>query len=658
MPGIAPTQAAFAHRLAIAFKLSNFVEEIAQAIRRDATVQLSDGTQRDPSYVVRDKDGKIKKFWRTEKDIHRIRRYQIYDKIQHEGTDFLKPNWYHARQGREQDAQTNYQAYNFLTVISDALVNLQMGNGVTIRTGIESLDVMLNDDMKITEHIKKWTYETSVYGFVGIQIVSDEEAGTLEIHRILPHNLYVRRAANKDAEPLCISKKIFIPKEEIPDWDKIPAQELSNKKQPLSNVNMSGFVFEERHFKGMIENYLWVVNDNEITNRIPMKYYMPEVEDIVLTGLQDFAITIIPNEERLGEYIGDWDNLLSINLSFNDRASRIGELLNKFEAPQMVVSETQATLDPSTGKVYYRVPRQGVIMVRPQDKFTPTYLQPSVDTAGSENNLQALMRMVGIHSQVSLSLFDPAEMTKIESGRAYKLKLTPTIAKVDGRTTPQIEAWKKLIFNIMSAINFSHEKNLVMDHLQDGIKVENQNFADKCKGSLNRLQEGGMKISLDSFEEIFSKFEVLNGQPRGIFIQDPALAETPEELQYLADEGLLNRIMDNERQMQEILRLKQIDVEFASGLPQDDAAALERVNSQVPTLSQLTYLEQNQNMTTERAQEEIRRINDQQQAVLGNVFDGLAGGMQVPGEDAGIPDLGNVPGDAITEGAGVTAVAA
>lgn len=649
MPGIAPTQLAFAHRLTIAFKLSNFVEEIAQAIRRDATVQLSDGTQRDPSYVVRDKDGKIKKFWRTDKDIHRIRRYQIYDRIQHEGTDFLKPDWYHARQGREQDAQTNYQAYSFLPIISEALINLQMGSGVTISTGIEALDVLLNDDMKITEHIKKWTYETSVYGFVGIQVVSNEDAGTLELHRILPHNLYVRRADNKDAEPLCISKKIFIPKEEIPDWEKIPLEEMSDKEKPISNKNMSGFVFEERHFKGMIENYLWVVNENEITNRIPMKYYMPDVEDVVLTGLQDFAITLIPNEERLGEFIGDWDNLLSINLSFNDRASRVGELLNKFEAPQMMVSETQATLDPSTGKVYYRVPRQGVIMVRPQDKFTPQYLQPSVDTAGSENNMQALMRMVGIHSQVSLALFDPTEMAKIESGRAYKLKLTPTIAKVDSRTNPQIEAWKKLIFNVMSVINFSHEKDMVLSHLRDGIEVEDQNFANKCKGGLDRLMEGGVKISLDSFDEVFHSVEVLHDQPRGIFLEDPALAQTPEELQYLADENLLNRIMDNERQMQEILRLKQIDVEFSSGLPQDTATALERVNSQVPSLSVQTLLEENMGLSPERAQEELRRIADERQAGLGGVFDDLAGGMQVPGEEAGIPDLGNVPGDALTQ---------
>lgn len=627
--GVNISAIAYTQELKVAFKASRFIDQMAKVIKEDATYQNSEGTQRDPTYIIRDKDGKVRRFWQTKEDQERIEKFKKYEKILCEGLDFLKPAWYSARMYVDDAMQSFYQAYNFLTLISEAFTDLTCGGGVHIETGIEEMDSLLNEDLKMGQRLYEWLFEASVFGYVGIQLMCDWEAGVLEMQRILPEYLYVYMGKHKDNVPVCISKKIPIAKEEISDWEKITKAETSDGIE-LNQKDVSGFVYEERHFRGMFERFLWAVKGEEIITRIPLRYYMPDVSDVQLTGLQGFAITILPNQIRMGRYISDWDNILGINLAFNDRASRTGESLNMFNEPTLLIGENQATYDPATGKTFYRKPRMGVMVVRPHDKFKPEYIQPSLDNNSNQDNLKFLMNMLSTHAQASALLIDPDAASAVESGVAYKLKMSPTLKKVN-RSRPYKEmAVAELVFNVLSAVNFYYEKNLVRKKLQDGISSADAEYAKRCNESMTRLDSGAIQISLDSFDEVFANIEVMRNNPRGIFVQDPTTAQTPEELQYLADEGLLNYIDVKEREMQELKRFREIKIDMQPALPQDIAQAIDRLGQQ-QSMSLKRLLMEVDGMTEEQADEEIERIVNEEHA--------RSAPAQLNGSGVAFPDL-------------------
>jgi hypothetical protein len=654
---LSPSAVTYAQELRVAFQLSSSLNQISDAIGQDAVYRMSDGTRRDPTYTVKEK-GKIRKFWQSPKDQARIRQYLRFDKMLEDGSDFLKAEWYRGREWADYEHQAKHQAFNLCPLISAALTDLTVGGGCTITTGIPEIDTLLNEDLEISAAIYQWLFEASVYGFVGVQVVVNEENHELEINRILPHSLYVQKSTNRDKEPVCISKKLWMPLDEIPDWENISANDML-WGEGITGNNADGFVFEERHYRGLVEHYLWVVKRDEITGRLPLKYYIPELPDAQLTGLQDFAITIIPNETRLGGFHSDWADTAEINRNFNDRASRINELLNKYEAPNLMVSENQATLDPVTGKVYYRTPRQGVILVRPQDNFTPAYLQPQVQTQGSENNLAFQLKMLSMHSQVSPALLDPGELGEVQSGVAYKLRLTPTLAKVNRRRVAQKDAVKRLVFNFMSVINFHHRKSLVQEYLdttsqeldEHGQPTPRSKKAAaagyRLQEATNRLGESGHRVSLSAFQSVFDSIELLHSQPHGVFLKDPRYAQGPEDLQYLANQDLLDYISQKEEEMYTVRLMKEIRVEFVPALPQDEAQALQRLG-QKASMSLRRYLTDFDDLSEEQVEEEIQAIQAEEAATFTG-FGGLGVGL---GEDPGqIPDALNTQSTAFHAGA-------
>lgn len=624
MPGINPTGIAFAQELRIAFQYSRFVDELSKSIASDGTYQSSHDTFRDPTYIVKDKEGNIKRYWRSPADRARQFKLEKYMRILLDGLDFLKPQWYQSREYLDTSHQYVYQSYNFLTLISEAFADLTCGGGVEIKTGIESIDKLLTEQLRFEDKIYEWIFEASVFEFVGVQVITHADSGTLEIQRILPHFLYPVFPKNKENEPVCISKKIWMQKDDIADWQKIPKDDTSDKVS-LNDVKFDGFVFEERHFKGLVENYLWAVHGDQIVTRVALKYYDPELESVSLTGLPDFAIKLIPNKVRVGKFVSDWDNIIDINLNFNDRASRAGDLLNQYAEPQLVINDSQATYDPATGKVHYRRPRGGVIMMRPQDRLQPNFLQPGVDTAGTESNLKFLLNMLSTHSQAAAVLLNPEEQGNIESGVAYKLKLTPTLKKVARRKTQQEIAVKGLIFNILAAINFYHDKELIVRQLKEGAtKSKDMAQRQQCEDALQKINQGTVLVSLDAFDDYFSKLDVFNDNPYGIFRQDPATAQDATQLDYLADEDLLSAIEKKRTEVMEYLRFNDITVEMTPSMPQDVAQALERLGQQ-KSMSLKRYLMEFDGFTEEQAEEEIQRIMDEDREMMAQANAPLGG---------------------------------
>ena len=137
----------------------------------------------------------------------------------------------------------------------------------------------------------------------------------------------------------------------------------------------------------------------------------------------------------------------------------------------------------------------------------------------------------------------------------------------------------------------------------------------RCEDALAKINQGSVLISLESFEDVFSKLDVLNDNPYGIFINDPAQVENPADLQYLADEDLLTAIERKRTEMMEYLRLNDVQVEMIPSMPQDMAQALERVGGG-KSMSHKRLLMEFDGFTEEQAEEEIQRIMDEEREVM------------------------------------------
>jgi len=634
MPGTLNVANAFANTLRISIRFSRYIDQIAEAIRDDAVFERSHLTQRDPTYITRNKDGKVKRYWCTKEDEAQRKKLAQYSRILMEGVKFLQPEWYKQRVGGMVDQQTKYQAYNFLKLISQAQTDLIAGGGVKIKTGIDEIDTLLNDDMQIGESIYEWLFEASALSYIGVQVIVDKDSGTLELQRVLPQFLWVSFPKNKDNDWTCISKKIPIPKKDIRDWQKI-------KGIPHESHGSGGFdkfIFEERHFKGYYENYLWAVKGREIVAEVPLEYYKPDLKRVVVTGLQDFAIVILPNKITLGTFQSEWDGVIDHNLSFNDRASREGELLNKYAGPQMMVSETAVTFDPSTGKTFYRVPREGVILVRPQDKFTPDYLQPQADIAGSESNREFILDMIATESQTAPVLLSSKKADAVETGVAYKLKLTPTLNKVNRRRGNIKSSLQRLIFVIISAIDYYSDFK-VAESVMERAQMEGaaEEIKEKARLIQKFIESNAVRISLKSFNEVFQKVEVLKDAPLGLFIEDPTKAGNTEELDYLVTQNQLQEIENRHVAVQAVIRENDIDIQMMPALPQDVSQSIDRLGGK-SSLSLYTFLTEVDGRSEEEAIAEIKRIQEEGELFQDATPFGL-GGVALPGDETPPQDV-------------------
>jgi len=631
MPGVLPLHTAFTHSLRVALRYSRFTEELQRYIQEDATfVRSHQDPLRDSTYIVKTQDGKnVVKFWKNADDIERFKRYDRYTQILRHGMKTQMPNYYHATKDQP-DKQGIYQAHNLVLTISQAITDLTVGGGVEIKTGMQNMDVLLNDDMRLGERIYDWLFEASVFGFVGVQVVCDEQAGTLEVSRILPHNLYPKFSASQDNEIVSVSKKIYIPRMNIADWQKVAR---------FVKGSFDGFILEERHFRGYYENYLFAVSGSKIVGDVPLAYYNPDMKPVVLTGLQDFAITIIPNIVRLGTFKSDWDEILDLNLSFNDRASRESELLNKYAGPNLMVSDRTVSYDPTTGKAFYNVPREGVIAVRAQDNFTPSYLQPQADIQGSSSNRDFQLDMIAIESATAPILLNAEAAKQVQSGVSYKLHLTPTLNKSNRRSGHQSQAIERVVFNILSAIDYYSDNKLAEGYMEVAANSADPKEQQKAQWLQKYIKAHKTVIMLDSFEDLFRQVEVLHDTPMGLFIEDPKLAKTTDELQFLATQDQLQYIDDRNVAMSAIIRLKEIDVRMTPSLPQDMSTAIDRLGNK-SSMSVQRFLKDIDHMSDEEVLKELALIQEEEETMTpASDFAGF-GGTPIGGEQPSVSDVG------------------
>jgi len=361
--------------------------------------------------------------WREPEDEARFEKYRVYKDLffgDHEKR--IRPEWL-------AEGNSNYKTYNFCRFISKVYADLMMGKGVEVKTGSEMVDDYIADVVGIADYMYNWVLQASVFGFVAIQIVSDSNG--VDILEIEPELIFPKFNSGSGYDYEWIAKKHYVDPGEVID----PEGSWEFDKEGTGD-GRDGIVFEERHYRGKIEYYLYVTAGNDILEMLPPRWYnrdLPELDGrkcVVETGIKEFLLMIIPNILFMKQFVSDYDDIAPLQKSLNSRGTQIERILNVHADPKLMLPDSMQQKDHYTGQVSARGLRDEVIFVNHEtaQSFKPEYLTWSAELSAAETEMTRDVNMLCTFAEISPMLISRNESGSFpESAVAYKLKMTPSL---------------------------------------------------------------------------------------------------------------------------------------------------------------------------------------------------------------------------------------
>jgi hypothetical protein len=151
---------------------------------------------------------------------------------------------------------------------------------------------------------------------------------------------------------------------------------------------------------------------------------LPEEEE---TGLDHIPVFHVPNFRYGSRFwgISDYEGLESLFESLNNRVSQIDEVLDKHVAPKIVLPPGFVDKD---GKV--RFDRMETVELHPGDQ-PPSYITWDAHLTAAFTQFDKLLDLLFMLSETAPSAFGLDKFGVAESGRALRLRLLRTLAKIN-----------------------------------------------------------------------------------------------------------------------------------------------------------------------------------------------------------------------------------
>lgn len=197
-------------------------------------------------------------------------------------------------------------------------------------------------------------------------------------------------------------------------------------------VNGKFYIRVERHWPGRIENELWL-SDKDWTMKelVPLDLLYPNLEPVVETGIDAFLVIHIPNLKSGNNHYGDSDykGLEALFDEYNSRLSGISEILDKHTKPKLAVPEG---IIGTNGIVYQR----DLDMIEvPNGGTAPSYITWDAQLTAAYSELDRVLDLILMVSEMSPSLFGKDNGGTEASGRALRYRLMNTLAKINRKRT-------------------------------------------------------------------------------------------------------------------------------------------------------------------------------------------------------------------------------
>jgi len=203
-------------------------------------------------------------------------------------------------------------------------------------------------------------------------------------------------------------------------------------------------LYQERHYKGRIENSLYQLdNNNEIVSKLPFNQFYQDTLEVVETGVDEFLVVHIPNYKINSRYFGinDYYDLMSLFFAINNRVTKIDNILDKHGDPILAVPD--GFLDEE-GKIKREA--FGIVEVDTNEKqMIPQYIVWDAKLDSAFKEIEKLVEFLFMFSETSPSAFGlDKNGGAAESGRALKFKLLRTIAKTKRKQLYYDDGFKEL----------------------------------------------------------------------------------------------------------------------------------------------------------------------------------------------------------------------
>lgn len=320
-------------------------------------------------------------------------------------------------------AKLRYVKVNFAGLVSKIIADILFSEPITVK--VEDGDQEFVDELLRQNHFGALCYESALSNsYNGDEVfklrIKDDEL----LMRSVPPSMYFPEFDNDITTPPI--------KEELA-W--VVEVEEANEK-------ITQYLRKEIHTKGLITNELYLLESGTIKERVPFSKIGKNVPDQEDTKIGEVLLRHSPNWKSSDRYFGisDYYDLDTIFFAINNRFTKIDNILDKHSDPILLVPD--GILDKN-GRV--KKNQLGVIEIKEGENNKPEYV---VWDASLENAFKQIEHLIEAMFMVSETSPDALGMGKgqSDSGRALKLKLLRTLAKVQRKKIYYDSALKDLIY--------------------------------------------------------------------------------------------------------------------------------------------------------------------------------------------------------------------
>lgn len=412
----------------------------------------------------------------------RINAYSKYDKL-FDGKHFeafsIEIN---SLQYTQNYAKLKYVAVNFAGLISKVSADMLAGEPITIS----------GSNKELTDWLKGLTFENSLHTQLYESALKNSARGDA---------IFKVRSGPKNPDDTIstvfiedITPAIYFPMIDAGNWRAQPKyQELAF----LVNIGKDEYIRIERHYPGKIENELWEYKDKALYRKAPLALYDPSLPEVQETGIDRSLIIHVPNW-RAGDYFGvsDYHDIEALMYAVNNRMTKNENILDKHSDPILALPE--GVLD-----------EQGNIRKDKLQLFTipdnemgskpakPEYITWDASLDNSFKQIDKLIEFLYMTSETSPAVFGMDQGGAAESGRALKLRLMRTIAKINRKKLYYDQALKEAIY-VAQLLAKKHGYEVMGKKLPGEPEVPNIVWADglpideqeQIENMGNRLDQG------------------------------------------------------------------------------------------------------------------------------------------------------------------------
>lgn len=215
----------------------------------------------------------------------------------------------------------------------------------------------------------------------------------------------------------------------------------------IVKIGTKKYLRKEIHTPGYIENELWLMKESSIEAPADIALLgIPGLVEREEVGINDSLIFHIPNWKDGSTYFGydDYQDLIPLFYASNNRMTKTENILDKHADPILALPEGVLDEDGKIKKesfTMFEVPGSDIGGATAK----PEYIVWNASLESSFKHIDKLVEMLYMFSETSPDAFGMGN-NPTESGRALKLRLMRTIAKVSRKRLYYDAAIKKMLF--------------------------------------------------------------------------------------------------------------------------------------------------------------------------------------------------------------------